>query len=224
MQLTGAGGQVRRDILNDNSGTITATNTPQAVLPEHRGRALLMVENNGSGAIYVEIGAGTATAAISGGVVTSVTVVNPGFGFNVAPIIEFLGGGNETNSTFVGVGAPTFYGPGSSGIGQGANDAVGNRPAKAHAIISGGAISSIVIDDGGAGYAAAPYVLVKNSHNDPIGAADPSYTYGGKTSGSGFYLVQGGSVTFNGTSCPTGPVAVNCPSTSGGGFTCKFMP
>lgn len=224
MQLTGAGGQVRRDILYDNSGTIGATNTPQSVLPEQRSRALLVIENNSAAAMYAEIGAGTAAATISGGGVTSVTILNPGFGFKIAPIIEFLGGGNETNSTFVGVGSPTYYGPGSSGFGQGANDAVGNRPARALAVISGGVITSVTILDGGQGYAAAPFVLIKNSDNDPIGCADPTYTFGSKTSGSGFYLAaSGGSVIFNGTSCPTGPLAIGCPSTSGGGFTVKYM-
>ncbi|MDE2104278.1 MAG: hypothetical protein KGL39_43980 [Patescibacteria group bacterium] len=226
MQLTGAGNQIRRDILYDNSGTISSTNTAYTVLPEHRSRSMLMIENNSSAVIYVEMGSGTATATISGGQVTAVTVGNPGFGYTVAPVIEFLGGGNEGNSTFSGVGAPTYNGPGSNASwGQGAADAAGNKPAQAIAILSGGTIGSITITDPGKGYVAAPYVLIRNSPNDPIGAADPTYSFGGKTSGSGFYLAaSGGSITFNGTSCPTSPVSVSCPSTSGVSYTCKWMP
>ena len=219
MQLIGTRNQAVRDLLFDNSGSLTSTALPALVLPDTLSRSLLTVENLSAGAMYCEIGAGTATAAVSGGAVTSVTVVNAGFNYTIAPEIEFMGGGAGGNSTYVGATDPTAPSPGSGGYGRQSQDTVGNRPAKAHAVLSGGAINSIVVDDGGAGYVAAPFVLIRNSRNDPNGCADPS-----RNSGSGFYMAaSGGSVSFNGTACPTSPVAL-FSATSGAKYTVKWMP
>ena len=219
MHLVGSVGQIARDVLYDASGTVTSANTPQLILPEHRSRCFLQIENiSSSASAYFEIGAGTATATISGGAVTSVTVKNPGFNYTIAPIIEFFGGGSECNSTFLGCGQPGYGSPGTSPFGYGASDAAGNHPAAAIAILSGGAIQSIQITDPGAGYVTAPYVLIRNSPNDPFGCANPGYN-----SGSGIYLVSAGSVTYNGTFCPTAPVAVYS-TTTGAAFTVKWSP
>jgi hypothetical protein len=220
MLLTGARGQNYRDILYSINGTITSPTAPQLLLPEHRSRSTLVFSNFSTHAMYLEIGAGEATCTLTSGAVSAVSVTNGGFGYTIAPVIEFLGGGSECNSTFLGVGSTTYGAPGSSSnFGQGQSDTPGNRPAQAHAIISGGVISSIVVDDGGAGYVAAPFVLIRNNPNDPFGCADPS-----KNSGSGIYVPgQGLPLRFDATVCPTGPVAVYC-ATSGSGYSVKWMP
>lgn len=218
MELVGARGQTARDIYYDASGSLSSTSLPALVLPDTLTRSLLLVQNLSAGVMYCEIGAGTATATVSGGAVTSVTVVNGGFNYTIAPEVEFLGGGAGGNSTYVGATDPTAPSPGSGGYGPQSQDTVGNRPAKAHCVLSGGAINSIVVDDGGAGYVTAPFVLIRNSRNDPNGAADPS-----KNSGSGHYMAaSGGSVSFNGTACPTSPVAL-FSATSGAKYTVKWM-
>ncbi len=80
-------------------------------------------------------------------------------------------------------------------------------------------MTSIVVEDGGAGYLNAPLVWLTNDLRDPVGAADPSLS-----SGTGFLiLANGGNITLNGTCCPTSPVAVYCASSSKK-FTCMYMP
>ena len=78
------------------------------------------IEGPGAGA--------TATATISGGAVTGVTVTDGGADYHAAPTIFF--GSAETDVT----------------------------AATAHALVSGGVITSVVVDSGGADYSAAPSV------------------------------------------------------------------
>ena len=159
--------------------------------------------------MYVGIGSATATATISGGVVTGCTVTNAGFGFSKPPVIRFFGGGNTAfNPTYIGSAAPSAMSP--------------NNGAQAHCVMTGSApnqtVSSIVVDFGGANYAIAPQVFIFNSDLDPNGCADPSLN-----SGNGIYLAAaGGSVFFNGTSCPTDSVSLFCGTISQP-FTCKYM-
>jgi hypothetical protein len=221
MKLVGAGGQISRDIFYDASVVLTSALTNYLVLPEHRTRTSLKIQNTSGGGVWVEIGAGTATAAINtGGQVTTITVKNPGFNYTVPPIIEFFGGGSETNSTFVGCGSPGYGSPGTPGFGQGVSDTSTNKPAQAVATLSGSAIQSIVITDPGAGYVVAPFVLIRNSPQDPNGCAAAGYG-----SGSGFYLLSGASnspiLSFDATFCPTSPVSV-WSTTSGAQVCCKF--
>ncbi len=163
--------------------------------------------------MVIEIGGARATATLSSGTVASCTVVNVGFGYSVPPTVEFLGGawdsGYQITPTFTTAGLPDFPSPTSPS----------GRPAKAHCIMTGSAgsqtVSSIVIDDPGAGYLYPPYVFLRNSRNDPFGCAVPSATSGI------LLLANGGSYTSNGTICTTDQVAVYCSATSAA-FTCKY--
>lgn len=206
MQLTNTRSQMGRDTLYDASGTITTGGTAQLVIPEMKSRSFFVFENNSDTAMYLEIGGPRATAVLTNGVVTSCSVTNAGFNFTKPPIIEFLGGGNDAwsmnNPTTLSAGIPSWPAPA--------------HPAKATSVLTGGAISSIVINDGGAKYANPPYVLITNSHNDPFGCAVPSV-------GVGFLIQTGGSFSLNGTACTTDPIAVYC-ATTGKSFTCKYMP
>jgi hypothetical protein len=94
-----------------------------------------------------------------------------------------------------------------------------SHPATAHCVMTGSApnmtISSISIDDPGAGYAYPPFVLLHNDELDPYGCSIPSTT-------NGILLAaNGGSYTSNGTVCTTDQMALYCATTSAA-FTCKF--
>ena len=144
--------------------------------------------------MYVEIGCGRAHATLSSGAVSTVTVDNAGFGFTNPPLVRFLGGG--TGGQFFGSN-PNYLGLNQSGGPAPSNAAV------AHATLSANAISTIVVDNGGSGYVKAPYVLLINSDLDPYGASIPSL-------GSGLVLPANmtAPLQFNGTFCPTEPIAV----------------
>lgn len=212
MRLPGAAGQINSaEFLFDASGTVTAGGTPQLILPRARSRSSLIIENLSSSNIFIEFGAARATATITNGVVTSITVTNSGFGYSIAPTVHFYGGAYDNilqiTPTFSLPGLPDYPAP-----------AGGGHIAKAHCVMTGSApnmsISSIVIDDGGRGYAYAPFVFLRNSPNDPFGCATPSAT-------SGIGLLPFGSYTPNGTICTTDQVSVFCASSSAA-FTCKF--
>jgi hypothetical protein len=83
-------------------------------------------------------------------------------------------------------------------------------------LLTGNAVSSIVIDNPGSGYVVAPYVFIQNSELDPNGAAIPSAT-------SGIMLAPGGgALTFNGTCCPTDASSVFSATTSAA-YICRWM-
>ena len=96
---------------------------------------------------------------------------------------------------------------------------IGARVAQAHAVLTGGVVTSIVIDDGGSGYVAAPYVFMRNSPLDPVGCASPFF--GSAT--SGLQLNPGGSQSWEASVVTTDQIAVY-GGTTGQKFTCKFMP
>lgn len=202
MQLVGVRGQQFFDPMFDASNTITAGGTAQLVLPQQKQRSMLLIQNISDTVMFFDFGGPRATATISSGAVTSCTVTNAGFGYTEPPYIEFFGGGNMNNSKYLGATEPFAPAP--------------SRPAKAHAVLTAGAVTSIVIDDPGAGYAIAPFVFLRNVLNDPNGSVLPSAT-------SGILLAaNGGSFYSNGTTCTTDPVAILC-ATTGKAFTCKFM-
>jgi hypothetical protein len=155
-------------------GSIAAGGTPQLILPRAAPRSSIIIQNtSASDTIYLEFGCARATATVSGGKVTAVTVTNAGFGFTYAPSVHFLGGGNSLNGRDLGVGYPNQLAP--------------SNYASAHCVLSSGAISSIVIDNPGSGYDCAPYVQLLNDPNDNYGSAVPSATSGYKlTAGSVF--------------------------------------
>ena len=132
-------------------------------------RSSLILQNlSAANSMFIEIGGARATATLSGGTVASCAVTNAGFGYTLPPLVRFLGGGPvggkpgtpNYNSSYLGLDQPN--GPAPSQI------------AKAHAVLTAGAVSSIVVDDPGANYVIAPYVQLISSDLDPYGCALPA--------------------------------------------------
>ena|SRR5208282_18547 len=173
MYLIGARGQQVADRRYRFFGAIASATASQLVSPIPTSRAYLFFQNlSNSAVMYVGAGSALATATISGGSVTGCTINNGGFGFTAAPIIEFLGG--AAYCPLVGLGPSGAGMPGYAAPNNFPNNA-GGRPAIAHTVLTGGVITSIVIDDPGAGYAFAPYVDIRNADSDRYGCFDPFY-------------------------------------------------
>lgn len=203
MHLVGSRGQIQRDFKYDASGTITTGGTAQLIMPERVQTSMLMIQNISINAMNLEIGGARASATITNGVVTAITVTNAGFGYTKPPRIKFYGGGDLTkNPTYLCPGLPGHISP--------------SKTASAHAVLTGGTVSSIVIDNGGGNYVKAPYVFLESSEQDPYGCATPSAT-------SGILLsANGGSYYLNGTAQTTDALALYC-ATTGAAFVCKWM-
>lgn len=207
MKLVGASGQFVKHPTFNNSGTIASGGTAQLILPERPRCSMILVQNISTASMYLEIGSARATATLTSGVVTSVSITNAGFGFTVPPIVEFIGGGdssanpNYLGAPLPGVQAPTNVATGIAVLGTGG---------------SAGTVASITIVNGGAHYTKAPLVFIRNSENDPYGCATPSAT-------SGIFLSpNGGSFYENGTCCTTDALAIYCP-TSSSAYTVCYM-
>jgi hypothetical protein len=202
--------QVRSDPIYDASAAIVAGGT-QLVLPVHQSRAHFFFQNNGTHPMWVEFGSARATATITNGAVSSIAVTNAGFNFTYPPIVRFAGGGDASNSRYLGLNQPGGEGPNSSLIQA--------SPASAHCVmgastISGNKVNTIVVDNGGSGFVIAPFVFIYNDQLDPYGAAVPS-------SGVGIQVLPTGSIYYNGTACPTDSMSVF--GTAADAFTCKWM-
>lgn len=222
MQLPGVKGQQTRDFSFNFASTIATGGTAQLLLPEAKSRSLFIFCNNSDTAMYLEFGGARAHATLTSGVVTSVSIDNAGFNYTYPPVVDFLGGGNSGNPNIVGVGQVGYPSPGDGAYAPPRTDLSGQRPAKGTAVlassgIAGSLITSITIEDGGAGYAAAPYVFIRNSLRDPAGVAIPSATSGMPIQ------ANGGSIYINGPSCPTDAIAVFC-ATTGKAFYVMSMP
>jgi len=211
MKLVGAAGQNANHYTVDASGTIASSTLPQLILPRAFSRSSLFVQNlHATLPMYLEFGSARATATITAGVITAVTVTNPGFGFSVAPTITFRGGGAVAFPSFVGATDP--FAPPAPHVGA------------AHCVMTGAApnmsVASITIDNGGSGYLVPPYVLILNRHIDPNGCADPSVG-----AGSGILLPPNGASPYyaNGTTCTTDQASLFCSTGIGAKFTCKWM-
>lgn len=185
MKLVGAGAQQLESYLY--RADLTLNGSAQLVLARSMARSYLLLHNASLNPMYLEIGAGAAHATISGGIVTGITVDNAGFGFSRPPQVLLMGGGYAGNTSYKGLGQPLGSSP--------------SAVALAHAVLTAGAISSIVVDNGGALYATAPYVQIINDMLDPNGAALPA-------SGSSILLSAGEKLIWNGTVTPTEPVSV----------------
>ncbi len=79
----------------------------------------------------------TATATISGGAVTGITITNGGSGYTTVPTVNFYGGGSVVN---------------------------GGNKARATAILSNGVITGVTINNGGSGYSTAPAVVISGGN------------------------------------------------------------
>ena len=216
MKLQNTQCQMERHPYYRADGTITTGGTAQLILGQSIARSSLFIQNLSNYAMYVEIGVGAGYATLTNGAVTSVTVTNVGFNFTKPPLVRFLGGGypvtgvnkthNHYNTAYVGLAQPNAAAP--------QNIATGVATLTSSSV-SGSQINGVTITNGGANYAVAPYVMFMCSDLDPMGVALPSPT-------SGAYLSPGGgSVTYNGTVCPTDPVAIYC-ATTGAAFICRY--
>ena len=184
--------------------TITTGSVSQLLLPLSLSRSYLSIQC--ASAIRLESGSARATATLTGGAVTSVTVTNGGFGFTKPPAVQFLAGApyGTYGPAIGGCGLPGYAAP--NGLTQAG---VKSKPAKAHAVLTAGVVTSIVIDDPGAGYGFAPYVQMTNSHADPFGCADANYN----TTASGLTIAAGGNYFPPGV-VPTQQIAVWCATQS----------
>lgn len=203
MKQVGTGDQHLRHFTFSADSTTASGSDPQLVIPEHTSRSSLFFQNTSDAIMWCGFGSARATCTIASGGVNAVTVTNGGFNFTRAPLVQFLGGGIlpgagaqiPANTSYVGAGGPGYPSP--------------SRPAIAHAVLTGDNVTSIVIDDAGAGYITPPMVFLSNDPLDPNGCFDPSV--GG---GAGFQLYPSLSITLNGTVATTDPLAVFCASSS----------
>jgi hypothetical protein len=156
-------------------GAIASAVAPQLILPEAAPRSSVSIQNTSNAAMWLDFGGARAAAVVSGGSVVSVSVTNGGFGYAYPPVIRFMGGAADPgNGRFLGIGYPGHPAP--------------SRPARAHAVLVGGVVTSIVVDDGGAGYSSIPpYVHLANDPQDPFGCASPY----GAGAGAGYQLAPG---------------------------------
>ena len=231
MKQVGTGNQGVRHFIFDASGTITSGSAPQLLLPEHINRSLFMFTNNSANTMYMEFGGARATATLTSGAVSGTSITNAGFGFSKPPWVRFVGGGApqgvagparphaqaagavstavefQPNVSFIGSTIPSVDWPSPPNVATGIAVMTGSAPNQS--------VSSIQITNPGSGYLYAPFVWLINSDLDPNGAAIASAT-------SGFAISAGGSVTFNGTCCPTSAISLFC-ATSTSAFTCKYM-
>ncbi len=191
----GIRGQTHLDDLLDFSGTIASGGTAQLVLPQQPRRVSLFIANSSAtDTITVGIGPATGTPTITSGGVASIAVANAGIGYTVPPIVRILGG-----------------------VAPGDLQNAPQHPAMAHAVLSGTAIGSFVIDDPGAGYSSTilPYIYLENPlPNLGGGAFLPSLTAGIPLP-SGFSFSTSGMIIV-----PTSAVAIFGP-TNGNSFVVK---
>lgn len=206
MFLIGARGQQQADRHYRFSGTIASATAPQLITPIPLSRSFLFIQNSSASTMYFGFGSATATATIAGGAVTGFTIVNGGFGFTAPPIVELLGG--AAFCPLEGLGPSGAGMPGYAAPNNFPNNA-GYHPAKARTVLTGGVVTSFIIDDPGSGYAFAPYVDIRNAYSDRYGCSDPFY---GATP-SGFQLGPGQSYVEGATTCLTEQIAVFCATT-----------
>lgn len=197
-------------------GTLT-NSSAQLVLPVALSRAMLMVMNCSNSPMYMDHGPARATSTITSGTVTGTTITNAGFNYTYPPIVEFVGGhGNFlASSTWNGLGLIGSNSP------QGLNvQGLSVRPthariAKGRAVLSGGAVASITIDDLGSGYINPPEILLTNDPRDPFGCAVP-------VSGTSIVLnASGGFYYINGSACHTDQIALI--GTTSSAFVVEYM-
>lgn len=214
MYLVNTRDQMTADhFIYDTSGTITSNNVPQLIMPQMLSRSSLEIINMSGVVMYLGFGGATATCAISGGKVSTITVTNVGFNYTLPPKVIFIGGGNngsnQQNSTFLG--------------GQAVNYPAPQHPATGTCVMGGSGanknVASITITDPGIGYAIAPIIFLQNDPNDPYGAFLPSAT----NPGSIILGATGGNYYRNHTNCFIDAVSVVC-ATSTSVYTAKYMP
>lgn len=134
------------------------------------------------------------TAIIGGAINTAVTVSNGGSNYVYPPIVMFDAPNQGTGTT--------------SGFGI---------QATGHAVISGGAVTSIVVDDQGAGYTNTPNVYLQNDPRDSAGAgASATCTLTGSGTVTGLVVTDFAN-SYTSTAIPT--LSFSGASTAGAAAT-----
>lgn len=179
----------------------------------------------------------TATANLSGGVVTSITITNAGTDYTLDPDISFSGGFPTTAATATSdrydftdsndiIRSVEVT---SGGTGYTSNFDVtfsggGGADAKGEAIVSGGAITKIVIRDPGSGYSSLPTVDL-SAGDGSGGAATADFLpqagqllalrfYDGTTNASGTLFNSVAATTSNWTDWPANDTDLPMPNLS----------
>lgn len=159
------------------SGTVTTGGTAQIIMPQDYGRYYMYIQNTSSTDLRIGIGAPTGTATVSSGVITGITANNAGLRYSYAPKVMLIGGGY---SNMPNPGSPGS--PWTEGTGGGLGFQSPTRVGAAVAVMTGSApnqtIASVTVQDGGAGYIAAPFVYFQPDPRDPYGCFAPSATAG----------------------------------------------
>jgi hypothetical protein len=142
-----------------------------------RSVAKVNVTNPGRGYLTVSLAGGgvneakavVKSAHVVGGVVTQVTVKDPGAGYTNAPLVNFSGGGGGTSAAAtaqIGSGSVTgvtITNGGSGYVRPPTVNFIGGGPAKAGVLpqhIIEGSITSVTVADPGTGYTRAPSVRI----------------------------------------------------------------
>lgn len=208
MKLVSAANQQDRHFLFDASGTVTTGGAAQLVLARSMARSFLYLKNTSNGPLWIETDGPRATATLTSGVVTSIAITNAGFNMTKPPLVRFLGGGmapagynQAPNSSYLGLNQPNGPAPSHVAVGL--------------AVLSGGAVASVTITDGGAAYKIAPYVQLITSDLDPYGCAIPS-------AGVGIELAAGEALQWDNSAVPTEAISI-FGATTGQSFVAKFM-
>ena len=107
----------------------------------------------------------TATATVSAGVITGITVNSGGTGYTSVPTISFTGGGGAAATATVAAGVITSIAVTSGGAGYTSAPTVvisggGGTGATATATVAAGVITGITVTSAGAGYTSAPTVVI----------------------------------------------------------------
>jgi hypothetical protein len=203
MHLPGIRGQASPTPFLDFSGSVTTGGTAQIVAPQQIGRSYLYFKNTSTADMWVGFGGARATATLSSGAVSSVTVTNAGFNYTFAPQVVFLGGG-RSNAL-------------ADGVGGGATFPAPSNPATAHCNMAAGValnkVNTITVDNAGSGYLAAPYVYLFSDPRDPFGVYLPAASSG--------ILLAAASVPFvmDASICTTDAISV-FGGTTGQTFSC----
>ncbi len=208
---------------------VLVNDSPRLILPRAISRAFLTVQVLGDQPIFMEHGCARATAQITNGAVTGLTILNGGFGFLLPPAVQFKGGG-KVGQDMAPLTASGWDGQGQidnwttpAGFNTLVSPAVNYRPAKATAVLTSGVVTSFLITDPGAGYVYPPTVMLTNDPLDPFGCADPSV--GG---GSGALLfASGGVFSYDATFCATDAIAFFSAGATGDdpiGYYVEFAP
>lgn len=151
----------------------------------------ITVTNPGSGyssapTVTITGGGGTnaaASATLGSGIVSAITITEPGTGYTAPPTVTISGGGGNNATatsgflTFatgsIGVvltNGGTGYSAGNTTVTIGAAP-VGGTNATATAVVNGGVVTQIVVNNPGAGYTSAPTVTISGAGSNATAKA-----------------------------------------------------